>query len=117
MYEYNAVITSVYDGDTCTATIDLGFKLFTRSAKLRLIGINTPEMRGGTAETKAAARAAKEYLVSKVLDKEIRIKSEKKGKYGRYLCTLWCFKEDGTLEEESINDQMIRLGHAIEYMR
>lgn len=44
-YTYQAKIISVYDGDTCTAVIDLGFRI-SFEIKLRLAGINTPELRG-----------------------------------------------------------------------
>ena len=30
MYLYRATITSVYDGDTCTADVDIGFKVTVR---------------------------------------------------------------------------------------
>ena len=49
MYLYRATITSVYDGDTCTADVDIGFKVTVRGEKLRLARINAPEIRGGTA--------------------------------------------------------------------
>ena len=43
-YFYHAKIVKVYDGDTCTCEIDLGFNI-TRRVKIRLVGINTPEIR------------------------------------------------------------------------
>ena len=33
MYEYKAIITSVYDGDTVTANIDLGFGVVLKKTK------------------------------------------------------------------------------------
>ena len=116
MYEYDAEITSVYDGDTLTATIDLGFGLFTKGAKLRLYGVNTPEMRGGTKAEKAKAIKARDYVREQVLGKKVRIKSEKKGKYGRYIATVWIVAEDGTTPDESINEALIRKGMAELYM-
>jgi len=89
MYEYNAEVTSVYDGDTCTATIDLGFKLFTRKAKLRLVGIDTYELRSSDMAEKLLAIEARSYLRGLILEQQVRIKSERKGKYGRYLVTIW----------------------------
>jgi endonuclease YncB( thermonuclease family) len=47
LYTYKAQITEVYDGDTVTADIDLGFHTWRRDEKLRLYEINAPEMRGG----------------------------------------------------------------------
>ncbi len=45
MYEYQARIISVYDGDTVNADIDLGLETH-RLIKIRLYGINAPEMTG-----------------------------------------------------------------------
>lgn len=116
MYTYLAEITSVYDGDTCTATIDLGFNFNANAAKLRLLGINTPEMRGVSDQEKQRALAARGFLREKVLNQTVLMKSEKKGKYGRYLVTLWTFDSYGQPEEVSVNQQMIDSGHAVAYM-
>lgn len=116
MYTYLAKITSVYDGDTCTATIDLGFNFNANAAKLRLLGINTPELRGVSDQEKQRALAARDFLRKKVLNQTVLMKSEKKGKYGRYLVTLWAFDSYGQPEEVSVNQQMIDSGHAEEYM-
>ena len=45
-YIYKAEVVSVYDGDTITVDIDLGFNVVLRKQKIRLGGINTPEIRG-----------------------------------------------------------------------
>ncbi|MEM9214065.1 MAG: hypothetical protein AAGD25_06925 [Cyanobacteria bacterium P01_F01_bin.150] len=45
-YRYRAIATKIYDGDTITVDVDLGFHTWQKSIKLRLIGINTPELRG-----------------------------------------------------------------------
>ena len=45
-YCYPIEIVSVYDGDTITCNIDLGFKIKLYKQKIRLFGINTPEVRG-----------------------------------------------------------------------
>ena len=46
LYHYRATITAVYDGDTCAADVDLGFKVTVRGEKIRLARINAPEIRG-----------------------------------------------------------------------
>ena len=117
MYEYNAEVTSVYDGDTCTATIDLGFKLFTRKAKLRLLGIDTYELRSSDPAEKILAVDARDYLRGLILGKSVRIQSKRKGKYGRYLVTIWLLDDDGDPGEQSINDIMVESGHARAYNR
>ena len=46
LYFYKANVTSVYDGDTITADIDLGLGVFIKKQKLRLSRIDAPELRG-----------------------------------------------------------------------
>jgi endonuclease YncB( thermonuclease family) len=45
-YIYKAKVTDVYDGDTITVDIELGFYTKLQDQKIRLYGINTPEMKG-----------------------------------------------------------------------
>lgn len=49
-YFYKAVVRDVYDGDSCTVDIDLGFGIWMKGQKLRLMGIDTPELRGSERE-------------------------------------------------------------------
>ena len=44
MYRYKATVTDVYDADTITVDVDLGFHAVLRKIKVRLHGINAPEM-------------------------------------------------------------------------
>lgn len=110
LYFYNAVIYYVYDGDTCTARIDLGFEFEFKKLKLRLYGIDTPELRGDTID---AARAARDFLKELVLDKEVVVETvrDTKGKYGRYLATIWVEGADGTFI--NVNDLLVSSGHAV----
>lgn len=111
LYTYKAKILSVYDGDTCTADIQLGFYVIAHKVKLRLYGINTAELRGGTEESKALAVKARDWLREQVLGNEdITIKSFGKGKYGRWLVEIYV--ESG---EISLNQQLIDLGLADPY--
>ena len=112
LYTYKAKILSVYDGDTVTADIQLGFYVIAHKVKLRLYGINTPEIRGGTAETKKAGITARDWLREQILDKEVTVKSFGKGKYGRWLVDIY-LNED----ETSLNQQLIDKGFAQSYLR
>lgn len=120
MYKYRATITEVYDGDTVTAEIDLGFNIkFTE--KLRLYGINAPELRG---ETKSDGEKSRDYLRAMILGKVVEIETikDKKEKYGRYLAKIWLSE---TTEENKfvsntqkifINESMVFKGFAKEYL-
>ncbi len=108
MYDYRALITDVYDGDTCTATIDLGFNIKQAKIKLRLHEINAPEIRG---DTRLKGRASRDYLRTIILNKEVEIRTRKdsKGKYGRYIAEIW-IDLDG--EKIYVNNLLVEKGHA-----
>ena len=46
MHEYRAFVRKIYDGDTITVDIDLGFDIILHKQKIRLLRINAPEVRG-----------------------------------------------------------------------
>lgn len=107
MYKYKAFVESVYDGDTITCIVDLGFTVKVQK-KIRLLGIDTPEMRG---EEKTIGKKVRDYLRSLILHKEIILETykDKTGKYGRYLGTIHHNGKD-------INKHLIEIGYAKEYM-
>ena len=45
MYEYRAKLVNVVDGDTVDVDIDLGFGIWMRDERVRIMGIDTPESR------------------------------------------------------------------------
>jgi micrococcal nuclease len=63
MYEYDAKVLRVIDGDTVDALIDIGFSVWVKK-RIRLYGINTPESRTRDLEEKKLGLAAKEQLKS-----------------------------------------------------
>ena len=85
MYEYKAKIVDVYDGDTFTFEVDLGFSI-TVKEKIRLAGINTPEVRG---KSKPEGIMVRDYVRSMILGKEVTIQVFKKGKFGRYVAYVF----------------------------
>ncbi len=140
MYEYNAKIIRIVDGDTVDAILtlepqrlvemgdkanvwwDFGFYFFAPVAdasrlprtvqRIRLTGIDTPEVRGSEkVEGLVSAAALKKMIETEELVYRggIKIQTEKKGKYGRYLGTL--FTSGGV----NLNEEMIRLGYAKKY--
>ncbi len=62
MYEYNAIVDRVVDGDTIKCTIDLGFSTW-KKVTVRMEGINTPESRTRDKEEKIKGLAAKARLI------------------------------------------------------
>ena len=107
MYEYRAYVEKVYDGDTITVDIDLGFDVVLHGQKIRLLRINAPEVRG---EQRPSGIKTRDALRERILNKWIKIRTQKdkKGKYGRWLGEIW-------LEEECINDWLLSEGLAEVY--
>ena len=106
MYNYNAYVTKVIDGDTVHAQVDLGFGL-NYSLILRLFGINTAELKG---KDKTVANKAKLELINLIQNKDVTITTEKdkKEKYGRYLATIF-------IDGKSVNQNLIDKGLAVAY--
>ena len=80
MFEYKAIVTGVYDADTITVDIDLGFNIWSRGEKIRLFGIDAPEVRG---PERPEGLKSRDWLRERILDKEIVLKTHKSlnGKY------------------------------------
>ena len=117
MYEYKIKLDRVIDGDTVDAYIDLGFDVSVKK-RIRFMGINTPESRTRDLEEKAKGLAAKER-VKELLEgcENIKLTSHGVGKYGRCLGELFIDVVDDRekLTMESVNQLLIREGHAKEY--
>tara|TARA_Y100001937_G_C7025308_1_gene287442 strand:- start:194 stop:520 length:327 start_codon:yes stop_codon:yes gene_type:complete len=107
MYEYRAFVRKVYDGDTVTVDIDLGFDVVLKAQKIRLTRINAPEVRG---QERSEGLVSRDALREKVLDRWITIKTkkDKKGKFGRWLGELW-------IDDMCVNDWLLTEGYAEVY--
>lgn len=95
MYEYNANIDTVVDGDTVDISIDLGFDVWTKQ-RIRLAGIDAAE------HTFPFGKATSDFVRAALEGKTVRIQITKPDKYGRYLGTIFM---GSTV---SINDQLLR---------
>ena len=117
MYTYKISPLKIVDGDTIDAEIDLGFDIKVKK-RVRFMGINAPESRTRDLEEKAKGLAAKDR-VKQLLEgaKEITLQSHGVGKYGRCLGELFVDMVDGQekLTLESVNELLIKEGHAVEY--
>jgi micrococcal nuclease len=101
MYRYRAYVMKIYDGDTLTVRVDLGFNIFTEQ-KLRLARINAWEVRG---TERPAGLIARDWLRSKILGKEVEVETTKTGKYGRYIAEVM-------LHGSNISDSLVANNHA-----
>lgn len=98
MFEYKAKCVRVLDGDTMDFQMDLGFNM-TTIQRVRLLGVDAPETRTLDLNEKRAGFAVK-YQVAALISnaKEIKVKTHKTGKFGRWLGIVWC--DDVNLNEQ-----------------
>jgi len=112
MYEYNATVLRVVDGDTCDAMIDLGFNTWVKK-RIRFMGVDTWECRTRDLEEKKKGLEAKAFvkdLLENSDEGKFSVKSHGVGKYGRVLGELFVKGH-----EKSVNELLKENGHAYEY--
>ncbi|RKY76022.1 nuclease [candidate division KSB1 bacterium] len=109
LYYYRAIVTKVYDGDTCTVDVDLGLHTWVRGERIRLSRIDAPELRKKSRE---AGLRSRDFLRELILGKEIILQTikDRRGRYGRYLGEIWLLK-DG--QYVNVNDLMLERGYAV----
>ena len=115
MYEYRVNVVKVVDGDTVDVDIDLGFGVWLKDERVRIMGIDTPESRTRDKVEKKFGLAAKARLKS-LLGKQAILKTQvnkdgedMKGKFGRILGDF--VSEDGRM----VTEVMIAEGHCVPY--
>jgi endonuclease YncB( thermonuclease family) len=102
-------VIKVYDGDTITVASKLPFKdSSTYRFQIRLLGIDCPEIKGGSAEETRLAKEARDALSDMVLYKNVRLENVSIEKYGRILATVFC-------DDIHVNQWMIDNKYAVCY--
>ena len=115
MHEYKVNILKLVDGDTVDVDIDLGFGIWLRKERVRIMGIDTPESRTSDKVEKVFGLAAKNRLSSllgaeAILQTQVSKKGEDmKGKFGRVLGNFI------SLNGEKCAAVLVREGHAVAY--
>ena len=67
-YCYLAKVVAVYDGDTITVDVDLGFEIAMLKQKLRLYRINAPEVRGSE---RPEGLVSRDVLIALLLERNV----------------------------------------------
>ena len=113
MYEYEATVVKVIDGDTVDCDINLGFDTWVRGkrGRIRLWGVDTPECRTRDKEEKKYGLAAKKFVedfmpVGTIVT--LRTYKDKGGKFGRYM-------GDFKRYDKWLCEELIKNYHAVEY--
>jgi micrococcal nuclease len=104
-----AKVLKVYDGDTITILFKYNNEYLRISC--RIMGIDTPELRGSCDKEKELGYIARDYLSNLILNKIIKIHILDEGKYGRPIINIFLLDQ----EETNINKLMISGGYAKPY--
>ena len=109
MYEYNARLIRVYDGDTVWLDIDLGFGLWMKNQSIRLVGIDAIEAHGKNKEKALPAKNRLEDLFMRAGSVcVIRTKKDKeRGKFGRILGELFVKGEERSLNQILLDEGLV----------
>ena len=117
--EYDVVLLKCVDGDTVDVDIDLGFGIWLKDERVRIMGIDTPESRTSDKVEKLFGTAAKERLKEllkdggKLITTEDKQGEDMKGKFGRILGDFYVERWEG--KKERVTDILIEEGHCVAY--
>jgi endonuclease YncB( thermonuclease family) len=113
VYQHQANLVEVVDGDTLTVDADLGFRI-TSQWRVRLAGVDTGEVYGTRAESDEYKRGkVHETFVTQWLDDAqtqydgdwpLIVLSTEKGKYGRYIAAVRRKSDDEILNDALISE-------------
>jgi micrococcal nuclease len=113
IWAYRARVERVIDGDTLDVTIDQGLHTH-RTERLRLLGVNTPELKGPTRPAGlAAAGFVTDWLARVPFDDDwpLIVQTHRGDAFGRWLARVWR-RTDGAC----LNDTLLMVGHAVPFM-
>jgi micrococcal nuclease len=117
LFTYKCKVRSIYDGDTIRVDVDLGFGHVWeghngKGVALRLLGIDTPEIKGKTEDERQRAAAARDFAANLIpVGSEVLVRTHRDGtdKYGRYLAVIT------NAAGVCVNSEMLAAGHAKEF--
>ncbi len=109
LYHYRGTMLRIIDGDTVEVRLELGVST-SRTIRVRIAGINAPELFSGTMETRAQGEAARAYILCDV-GKEVLVKTYKDGKtFDRYIADVYVMRGLGW---QSIAQLQVDSGNAV----
>ena len=116
--EYDVAVLRVVDGDTVDVDINLGFGVWLKDERVRIMGIDTPESRTADRVEDLFGEAAKSRLKElmkdggKLITTEDKDGEDMKGKFGRILGDFYVEHEG---KKARVTDVLIEEGHAVAY--
>jgi micrococcal nuclease len=118
-YQYSAEAVRVIDGDTIDVVLDFGFSL-KQKMRLRLAGIDTPELRSKDEDERARAQEAKKYVMGKLFGPDgdpndpkpvplvvntLKTRSGKERQtFGRYVAEVYFLESDSWVQ---LNERLV----------
>ena len=117
MHTYKCTILRVVDGDTVDVDIDLGFGVWMRKERVRILGVDTPESRTRDLTEKVYGNLAKAFVKDFLpigSQQQLVTEKDKTGKFGRILGKFLVY--DGVTDSQMhLGDIMIREHLAVAY--
>ncbi|GFO71605.1 micrococcal nuclease [Bathymodiolus japonicus methanotrophic gill symbiont] len=102
-------VRTIYDGDSFRADINDWADIIGKSVPIRILGVDTPEMRGKCEQEKFIARQAKQHAVALLrAGRVIELTNIQRGKYFRILANV-------IIDGESLGDSLLSNGLARAY--
>ncbi len=101
-------LASVYDGDTFRVHLACKYGVFCKTIPIRVRGVDCPEIKGGSAETKALAKQAKAFTKNFLKSGKILLRNCGRDKYFRLLC-------DVKVNGKNLGEELIKADHAVPY--
>lgn len=84
----NVSIASVYDGDTFKINLNCSLAIYCEKVPVRVLGVDTPEIKGKTEREKQLAQQAKSFTKEFLTHTPISLTNCDRDKYFRLLCDV-----------------------------
>jgi endonuclease YncB( thermonuclease family) len=95
--KFRGKVLSVYDGDTLSVAFRWHGQLM--RWKIRVLGVDTPELRGTSGLMKIVALKAKQFVLDNYVGKLVKISCSDFGSFGRLLAHIQLLEDTETLTE------------------
>jgi len=107
----NVLVKRVYDGDTFYVNVYRVHSLFGDDLGVRVKGVDTPELKGGTPETKAEGIKARDFTIAFLnKTKKVDLRNCIKGQFFRIICDVYS-------HNKSLGDALTKAGLAKVYAK
>ena len=108
-----ATVRNIVDGDTIDVIVDCGFRRFSVE-RLRLLGIDTTEIRTSNPEEKIEGFKSREYVKNALpIGSSIVIRTEKGDEFGRWLAEVYYKDSEGV--DRYLNQELLNEGLAVPF--